>query len=277
MKPAALQSRSERAVAKALATNIQKLLGDDLFGIYLSGSAVTGGFDPGISDLDLVVVSARTAERIDLTGLNRMHDEFVRRRPDWSDRIEAVYVGRATLRSFRTTNDRLAVISPGEAFHLRDDSAMLWLQNWYLVREFGLPLVGPAASEVVPVIAWPEFVGATVRYAGELAARIDGEVSPGELAYALLTTCRASMTVRTDRHVSKQAAAHWVAERMPTSAWVVDAALRCRASRGAAGLDDPRTQAEARTLIRRLAAQIGQSHQPWQPASPRRGSPEAGR
>jgi len=202
-------------------------------------------------------VTARQADRIDLAALARMHDGFVRRHPDWNDRIEAVYVGQATLGSFRTSRDRLAVISPGEPIHVRDDPPAAWLQNWYLVRETGIALVGPAASEIVPPITWREFVDATARYAREIASRADGELSPGGLAYAVLTTCRASMTVRTDRHVSKLAAARWVSEQLPESAGLIEAALRCRSARGTAGFADSRTQAEARTLIRRLAAELG--------------------
>jgi predicted nucleotidyltransferase len=257
LKPDAAASRPERRIAETLATSIRDVLGADLVGIYLSGSAVTGGFDPGISDLDLAVVTARQADRIDLAGLDRMHGGFVRRHPDWNDRIEAVYVGLTTLGSFRTSRDRLAVISPGEPFHVRDDPPASWLQNWYLARETGIALVGPAASEIVPPITWQEFVDATARYAGELASGIDGELSPGGLAYAVLTMCRASMTVRTDRHVSKLAGARWVSERMHESAGLIEAALLCRSARGTAGFNDSRMQAEARTLIRRLAAELG--------------------
>ena len=249
--------RSELAVAETLAGAIKGVLGVDLVAIYLAGSAVTGGFDPDVSDLDLVVVTAGPAVGLDLAGLELMHREFVHRHPAWSDRIEAVYVGRPTLETFRTSTDRLAVISPGEPLHVRDEAAALWLQNWYLIREVGVALAGPPASDVVPPISWPEFAGAIAAYATELASRIDGDLSPGALAYEVLTVCRASMTVLTDRHVSKLEGADWVSGRLPESAGLIDAALRCRDSRGAVGFDDAETQSAARALVRRLAAEIG--------------------
>jgi len=275
---AEVDARSERAVADALAISLQAVLGPDLVGVYLSGSAAIGGFEPGISDLDLVVVTERSADRIDLAGLDLMHRAFVGRHPEWADRIEAVYIGRTTLASFRTSTDRLAVISPGEPFHVRDDAAASWLQNWYLIREMGIALVGPAASEIVPAISWREFVDAIANYAGELVDRIDGDVPPGGLAYAVLTMCRASMTVQTDRHVSKQAAAAWMSVRKPEWAWVVDAALRCRESRGRAGFDDAQTRAAARRLIRSLGAETSatQSTRSAQ-RNPRRVEPPGGR
>lgn len=249
----------ERVVADALAAAIRGVLGRDLVAIYLTGSAVTGGFDHDVSDLDLVVVTVEPPDRINLPGLERMHAAFVRGRPDWRHRIEAVYIGQSTLRSFRTSSDRLAVVSPGEPFHLRDDRPTLWLQNWYLARESGVTLVGAPPFEVIPEISWPEFVEATARYAADGMARLDDDLSPGELAYVLLTTCRAAMTVRTDRHVSKQEAAVWASERMPESARLIGAALKCRLSRGAVGFDDPQTQADVRDLVQRLAKDIGRT------------------
>lgn len=240
----------------ALVADVRAVLGADLVGIYLYGSAVTGDFDPGVSDLDLVAVTSAAVAALDLTGLERMHRAFAGRNPEWSDRIEVVYIGRTALESFRTSPGPLAVISPGEPFHLRDEPPVEWLQNWYLVRETGVTLYGADAATVVPPIAWPEFIAATVRYADEIRQRNFDEASPGSLAYAVLTACRALRTVRTQTHGSKQEAAAWTQARMPEWAWLIDAALRCRLSRGTSGFDDERTRTAAQALISLLADEM---------------------
>src|SRR5450756_3220920 len=117
-------NRDERPAADfvaALASEIQGVLGDDLVGLYLYGSSVTGGFDPGVSDIDLVAVTSPEVGALDLTGFGQMQHAFVSRYPEWGDRLEIFYVGRATLQSFRTSPGSLAVISPGEPFHVRDE------------------------------------------------------------------------------------------------------------------------------------------------------------
>jgi hypothetical protein len=243
-------------VAAALASEIEGVLGDDLVGLYIYGSSVSGGFDPGVSDIDLVAVTSSEVDALDNASLGRMQDAFVSRHPEWSDRIEIVYVGRATLGSFRTSQGSLAVISPGEPFHVRDDRVAEWLQNWYLVRETGICLYGADAAAIVPPIAWTEFVAATVRYADELRNRSLLGASGGLLAYAILTMCRALHTVRTQTHGSKQEAAAWTRERMPEWAWLIDAALECRLSRGTIGLEDERSRAAAETFIAFLADEI---------------------
>lgn len=247
------------SLLKTLVSNVGAILGDDLLAIYLYGSYVSGGFDPGVSDLDLVAVTGPDVEAIDLVGLERMHRDFVIDKPEWSDRIEIVYVGRTALWSLRTHPGPLAVISPGEPFHLRSERVVEWLQNWYLVREAGVTLRGPIPAAVVPPITWAEFVAATLHYAEEVSNRSFDEATPSSLAYAVLTMCRALRTVRTQTHGSKQEAAAWVSERMPEWAALIDSALRCRLTRGTSGFDDGGTRAAAERFIRLVGDEIKRS------------------
>jgi predicted nucleotidyltransferase len=240
----------------ALASEIGGVLGDDLAGLYLYGSSVSGGFDPGVSDIDLVAVTSPEIEALDLDGLEQMHHAFVGRYPEWSDHLEIVYVGRATLGSFRTSPGRLAVISPGEPFHVRNERVAEWLQNWYLLRETGICLFGADIAAIVPPITWSEFLAATVRYADEVRNRSRLRAGGGDLAYTILTMCRALHTVRTQTHGSKQEAAAWTRERMPEWAWLIDAALKCRLSRGTVGFEDERSRAATETFIALLDDEI---------------------
>lgn len=243
------------ALLEELVANIRAALGDDVVAIYIYGSYVAGDFEPGVSDLE-VAVTAREVGELDVVGLGRTHRSFADRHPDWSDRIEAVYISVDALASFRSSRGRLAVISPGEPFHLRDDRPSEWIQNWYLVRETGVALFGRVATSLIPAIAVPEFVAASRRYAKEIASRSLDDVTPGQLAYNVLTICRAERTVETDMLSSKQEAAVWARERDPERAGLIDAALRCRLSVGTVGFDDHGTRSEAVAFIRQVAERI---------------------
>ncbi len=225
------------------------MLAGDLLGIYLYGSAVSGGFDADASDVDLVAVTAPEIDAIDLAGLAAMHRRLVDRFPAWDDRIEVVYVSRQTLAAFRTSAGQLAVISPGEPFHVRGDPPLAWLQNWYLVRETGVPLDGPDPAGLIPAIAWSEFEAATRGYVDELRHRASAGTSAGAIAYTVLTLCRAQATVALGRPVSKQEGAAWVRARMPEWAGLVDMALACRLARGRTGFADDRSRAAAEAFI----------------------------
>src|SRR5438132_11748065 len=114
---------AEPPILEPLVTDIRGRLGEDLVGLYLYGSAVTGGFDPGVSDVDLMAVTAREVENRDMAGLEAMHRDLLRHHPDWNDRIDVTYIGRSTRAVLRANAGRLAVSSPGEPFHARGDGA----------------------------------------------------------------------------------------------------------------------------------------------------------
>lgn len=250
------EARSAADFVAALTLEVRHQFGDDLVGLYVYGSWVTGGFDPEVSDVDIVAVTSQEATSLDIASLGHMHRAIVGQFPEWIDRLEIVYVGRATLRSFRTSHGSLAVVSPGEPLHIRDERPADWLQNWYLVREAGVCLFGAVAAATIPAISWDEFAAATVRYADELRDRSRLDAGVAAVAYAILTMCRALRVARTQTLGSKQEAASWARDRMPEWAWLIDAALECRLSRGKIGLEDETSRAAAETFIALLADEI---------------------
>lgn len=244
------------AVIDDVVFGLRGALRDGLVGLYLYGSYVSGGFDSSVSDLDFVAVTRLDAAQLPLPALDRVHRQIVTRHPGWTDRLEIVYVGEEALRDFRSSPSHVAVISPGEAFHLRDEPIAEWVQNWYLIRETDVTLHGPPADAVVPQIEWSEFVAAAVRYATEIAARDVETASRGDLAYAVLTMCRSVATIETDRRPSKQEAAAWARSELPDWAWLIDAALVCRLSRGTVGFDDAASRNAAEAFVSLLASRV---------------------
>jgi len=242
------------ALVQEFTAGLRSALGGDLLGLYLYGSAVSGGFDAGVSDVDLLAVTSRDVDEADIAGIEALHRLIVDRHPEWDDRLEVVYVGRQTLAVFRTGGS-LAVISPGEPLHIRDGVEM-WLQNLYLVRETGVTLFGPSPADLIPAVSWDEFIAATARYADEVRDRSLRDVTPCARAYCVLTMCRALCTIQSERPCSKQEGAAWVRSRLPEWAWLIDAAESCRLSRGLVGFADDQTLAAAEDFIEVLGDEI---------------------
>lgn len=61
------------AVIDPLIDDLRAVLGNDLVGLYLYGSAVSGGFEPGVSDIDLVAITRRAVTELDLRALDGVH------------------------------------------------------------------------------------------------------------------------------------------------------------------------------------------------------------
>ena len=243
-----------RGIVDDLASAIRGELGEDLLGLYLYGSIVAGGFEPDASDIDLLAVLAREVREEDFKPLDGMHRGFVGDHPEWTNRLDIVYVGRQTLASFRQGSGVFAVISPGDPFHMRDDPGD-WLQTWYLAGQGSRPLVGPPASDVLPPIDRSEFVATIVEAVGEhedRASRAEG----GLLAYTVLTVSRTLTTLATGTLPTKAEAAAWVSTRMPEWAELIASAMACRRSGGHEGFRDEATHRAAQAFIARVAGEV---------------------
>lgn len=205
---------------------MQTILGDTLIGVYLSGSLVTGDFDEGISDIDLLAATARDVHPAEFDALEAMHLDLVSqsRHPHWNDRIEILYLLLDALKTFRTKRSPIAVISPGEPFNIKDAGSD-WLMNWYLVREYGVTLLGPPPQAIIDPIAKAEFLASIKAHALSWRDWLDEGSSRPYQSYSILTLSRALYTLTHGEHVSKKKAAEWAQRELPEWAHLIQNAL----------------------------------------------------
>jgi aminoglycoside adenylyltransferase-like protein/nucleotidyltransferase-like protein len=202
-------------------------LGDDLVGSYLFGSVITGDFDSGISDVDTVAVVRSDLTEAQLATLERLHRDIVEEIPEWKDRVEAVYLSSQALATFRTASSAAARISPGEPFHAIEVDHR-WLIDWYRLRDVGIALCGPPPASIVPIISHDDYVEAVRRHMLSWPEWVDGFVTQGAQAYAILTMCRGLRTWRTGEFVSKREAARWACQELPDYADLIRDAVAWR-------------------------------------------------
>jgi predicted nucleotidyltransferase len=107
-------------------------LGKRLVATYLFGSAATGDFEAGLSDVDTVAVLAADPTPNDLKALAKLHSDLVHQSPQWDDRVEAVYLSAGALARFRDGRQPAARVSPGEPFHVIEVDRR-WVLDWYRV------------------------------------------------------------------------------------------------------------------------------------------------
>ena len=81
-----------RAILAAVQDAIVDTAASSLVGLYLHGSLVSGGFDPRVSDLDLIAVLSEDPSDGLAARLEAMHESPARRYPRWEGRVEVVYV-----------------------------------------------------------------------------------------------------------------------------------------------------------------------------------------
>ncbi|MGZ3629993.1 MAG: aminoglycoside adenylyltransferase domain-containing protein [Ktedonobacteraceae bacterium] len=203
-----------------LQMELQRLLGDNLLGIYLHGSLALGGFQPERSDIDVIVL---TAQRIDLETkrqcielllrISKMpcpldirflvqHDLFPFRHPllcDLHFRETHRESYQQELQSGTWKDwDRKAQLDPDLTLHLT------------VLHHSGICLYGKPIAEVLPLVPEHDFRDALIK---------DVQVAQGDPLHDpisfVLNACRACAYLRDGAILSKDAGGVWGLAHLP--------------------------------------------------------------
>ena len=192
------------------------LLSENLVGIYVFGSVASDGYDPGVSDVDLLVATERQLVAADYAQLQQMHTALAAGCEQWKDRIEVAYLSQQALRTFKEQTSEMGIVSPGEPFHVVS-AGRDWLMNWYDVREHAIVVSGPNPKTLIAPITRSELKACIRDYVRLFPGRIGDNAHRGSDAYAVLTMCRGLHTNVVGETATKRAAAEWVSSKY--TAW----------------------------------------------------------
>jgi hypothetical protein len=204
---------------QALVSGIQAALGDNLAGVYLRGSLVTGDFDPESSDLDFFAVTERPVSEAEFDRLADLHTRLSALPNRYGDHLEGPYISREAVRRFR----------PGEVhptIHRGEQLQRLvhgnnWLLERHVVREQGVTLTGPDPRTLIDPVSAEEIREAVRTRLGDWVEFAEHPEDPhwwqplGHCAYVVETMCRAAYTLATGELCSKPRAVAWALETFP--------------------------------------------------------------
>lgn len=239
-----------------LQSNLQVTLKNKLVGIYLYGSLIWGDFDYNSSDIDLLVVTETDITEREFSKLNDLHLDLIEKFENWNDRIEIAYVSIETLKTFKTQMGRIAIISPGEPFNIKD-GGIDWLINYYLIRDKSVTLLGQSPRSIIGDISKNEFLFAVKNQAREWYDWVTHtkESRPYQ-AYAVLTICRAFYVMNNGEQVSKKQAANWAQKKYPEWATLIENALAWRTDWQNKMVNPQETYPDVEKFVRQLLATI---------------------
>jgi streptomycin 3"-adenylyltransferase len=194
------------------------VLGDDVVGAYLHGSAVLGGLRPR-SDLDVLAVSTRQTTHDEKRRLvERLLVVSGSGSPGPPRPIELTIVVESEVRPWRYPPSMdfqygdwwRSEFEAGnlEPWPSRTNPDLATLLTMALLGN--RPLVGPPPAEVLDPVPRADYVRAIAGGMDELA----GDLA-GDRRNAILTHARIWSTLATDMIRTKDAAADWVLERLP--------------------------------------------------------------
>jgi hypothetical protein len=245
-----------------LLSRMQAILGKKLVGLYLFGSLVWGDFDYAISDIDLLAAIAADLDDEEISQLDKLHNDMATAYPAWEDRLEIAYISTKALQTFKTRTSPIAIISPGEPFHVKE-AGNDWLINWYIVQEKGLTLYGPTPTSIIAHISKEEFIQ-WVRVQAEEWREYIIHTRPSRpyQAYAILTLCRALYASKTGQQVSKKQAALWTRQQFPAWAGQIDKALQWRENHRDKQIDHEATYPETVRFVTSVIDYIKAENRP---------------
>ena len=210
---------ADRAQLDCVVSLVSDVLGSDLAAAYLFGSAVLGGLRPD-SDLDLLALSRRPTTLNEKAALiERLLEISGRTQPDGGGRrVELTIVVVSALTPWRFPprfdfqyGDWLRSEFEGgnlEPWPTTENGDLATLLT--MVRQYGLPLVGPPPVEIVSPVPKADLRAAMI---GDLELLLDDLVP--DTRNVLLTFARIWCTLATGEIRSKDEAAAWAHERLP--------------------------------------------------------------
>ena len=197
---------------------VNRLLGKNIVGLYLSGSLAYGDFVPERSDIDLEAVIRGPLTRGELRSVEKLHREIERRCPQWAGRVECSYVPLELMRELGPP----ATPRPWWGFgtlYAEAPAGNEWVINHYLLSRHGIALEGPDFNELISPIDIQNLRQASARdLFQEWVPKIhDGAwlSNSHNQSYFVLNLCRILDTVIQGEPRSKKVAGQWAKAAYP--------------------------------------------------------------
>jgi predicted nucleotidyltransferase len=207
------------AVLDHLAQRLKAIFGPRLVGFYLTGSLSYGDFDPGRSDIDLLVVLKSTATAGETAAIEKLHKETENDFPKWKGRIECSYIPLTILKELLPPAAPRPYFGNG-IFYPEAEYGHEWIINQFHLYHDGIALLGPEFRTLLSAPVDINDVRTACRrdlykeWVPKLTAPQELD-DPHLQSYIVLNLCRILCTVRTGRALSKKAAAAWACEEYP--------------------------------------------------------------
>lgn len=200
-----------------LSQDTQEILGDNLVGLYLTGSLTYGDFNLESSDIDFLTVLKKELLLDKLEEIRTMHKKIAEAFPKWSHRIEGSYITEAML------NEKGVPKNPRP--YVNEDNIRLceygneWMLNLYVLYENGIALYGPDPKDYFKPVSIEKVREASKKdLLEEWEPKLNDEAffkNTHYKAYLILTLCRILHRAHSTEVASKKVASTWAKKEYP--------------------------------------------------------------
>ena len=241
------------------ADGLMRLLGNNVVGLYLSGSLAYGDFVPERSDIDLEAVVRSPLSQGELRSIEELHRQVEGHCPMWAGRIECSYVPLKLVRELTPPATSRPWWGFG-TFYAEAPAGNEWIINHYLLAKYGIALEGPDFNELIPSIDLRTVQQASARdLFQEWVPKIDDSAwlsNSHHQSYLVLNLCRILHTVIHGWPGSKVVAGRWAKAAYPQWRKLIEEAERWGYG------DEMKRQADAVVFLRFAVDRVNETKLP---------------
>lgn len=205
-------------IIAVMTQEVQGLIGDELVGLYLTGSVTYGDFNPGRSDIDFLAVMKTPLTKEKMDEIKAMHERIGENNPKWAERIECSYIPADFLQNVLPPKTPRPYFGEGK-FYPAAPYGNEWIINQYLLYKHGVALIGTDFKKLVKPIDIKNVQKACIR---DLFAEWEPKITdPNYLknshyqSYVALNLCRILYTIMCNDVTSKTVSASWAKQEFP--------------------------------------------------------------
>lgn len=131
-----------------LLEEVRAVLSEQFVGLYVHGSLASGGFQPGRSDVDSLVITAGVLRDETISALEAMHGRVAGSGLRWATRLEGSYIPRHALRCCDLADARHPALRMDGSFGVNQCDSE-WIIQRHLIREHAIVLAVPSLRALI--------------------------------------------------------------------------------------------------------------------------------
>lgn len=203
-----------------LHSGVQQDLGENLIGAYLRGSLVTEDFEPGYSDLDLMVATRHAVSETEFDRLRMRHEKIGLLDNPYALQLEVAYLDQGSLRRYVPCRSH-PTTSRGSSTLQSVEHGTNWVLERWTLRELGVALSGPNPASLIDRVTGSDLRHVVHERLADWARWADTPDDPDwqlplkHKSYVVETMCRALYTLQFDRLASKRDSVAWAVDSLP--------------------------------------------------------------
>lgn len=203
-------------VLATLSKGVERIIGDNLIGLYLTGSLTYGDFNMGSSDIDFLVILKNPLTTEEFEKIKIMHEKIGQTYPTWAKRMEGSYLTESMLNEVDAP-EKPKIARPyfneGKFWEPNPQYGNEWTLNLYVLYEKGVALIGKSPKEILSPVSIEAVREASRRdLYEEWIPKLNDDVffkNSHYKAYLVLTLCRILYRATHAEVASKKVASAW--------------------------------------------------------------------